>query len=598
MAVMPPLSPAPTPAPAAAPGARADATVPGVFRARAAQYGGREFLHFHAGGTWHVLSWTDAAERVQRIAAHLFELGVQAGDAVAILSANRYEWTLCDLAIQSLGAVAVPIYPTSTPRTVQHILRDSGSVLVFVAGPDLAAHVEVAPPLRGVIRVDGEVATWMAQPVSDALRAAVEQRLRDLEPATVATIIYTSGTTGDPKGVVLTHANFVEMAERTISVFPVTADDVILSWLPFSHVLERMDGSFLPLYAGATRWLARDNEHLMEDIALVRPTLMLGVPRIFEKVHEAVMRQVRHSSMVKRTIFRWAVRTGRLHLRGEHGPLLDREDSLAERLVLRPLRLRLFGDRLRCFMSGGAPLNEKVEEFFWVLGVKLMQGWGLTETTSAATTNTETVHRYRTVGKAIPGVELQIAADGEILVRGLNVMAGYWNHPTATAEVLSEDGWLKTGDLGFLDSDGFLTITDRKKDLIKTSGGKYVAPLPVEARLEADPLVASSMLVGDGRPFVVALIVPDFEALADDGFTGERSALVTDPRVCARFQAIVDAVNRDLASFESVKYFALVEREFSEAEGELTPTMKVKRRVVAEHFAGVIDEMYSRPKPE
>ena len=576
---------------------QATRTVPGVFRERAARFGDRPFIHFHGGDEWQALSWAEAGERVERIAAHLVELGVQPGQSVALLAPNRYEWILADWAIQAVGGITVPIYPTSTPRIVNYILSDSKSVLVLAADHTLAAKVESGGDSPRIVEMDADFAPWMANEVAPELRAEVDRRAAGIEPDAIATIIYTSGTTGDPKGVVLHHGAFVEMAERTLSVFPVAESDVILSWMPYSHVFERMDGVFLPMFAGATLWLTRGTEHLIEDIKIVRPTLMMGVPRIWEKVYEAVYDNIHHGPAAQRRLFEWAVAIGRRRLAGEHGTILDVEESLADRLVLNPLRLRLFGDRLRCFMSGGAPLNEKVEEFFWVIGVKLMQGWGLTETLSAATTNTEAVHRYRTVGKAIPGVEIRIAEDGEILVKGPCVMAGYWNRPEATADTFV-DGWFKTGDLGFLDADGFLSITDRKKDLIKTSGGKYVAPLPIEAKLETDRYVAASMLVGDGRPYVVALIVPDFKALAaDEHISGDPEVLVHDPRLQAFFQERVDAVNRDLSSFETIKYFTLLPREFNEAEGEVTPTLKTKRRVVAEHFADLIEEMYRRPRP-
>ena len=572
-------------------------TIPGVFRERVERHGDRDFIHFHDGSEWRALTWREAGERTDRIAAHLVEAGVKPGEAVAILAANRFEWILADWAIQEIGGVSVPIYPSSTSRIVNYILGDSRSVLVIAGDAALAAKVAPDGGVPRIVEMDAELAEWMADPAGASLREEVERRADEVDPDALATIIYTSGTTGDPKGVMLQHRAFVEMAERTLSVFPVAESDLILSWMPYSHVFERMDGLFLPMFAGATIWLSRGTDHLVEDISIVKPTLMLGVPRIWEKVYDAVFDGVRHGPAAQRTLFEWALSVGRRRLAGEHGTILEVEEALADRLVLNPLRVRLFGPRLRCFMSGGAPLNEKVEEFFWVLGAKLMQGWGLTETLSGTTTNTETVHRYRTVGKAIPGTEIRIAEDGEILVRGPGVMAGYWNRPEATAETFV-DGWFKTGDLGFLDADGFLTITDRKKDLIKTSGGKYVAPLPIEARLETDRYVAASMLVGDGRPYVVALIVPDFKALAtDEHFTGDPEVLVHDPRLKAFFQERVDAVNRDLASFETIKYFALLPREFTEAEGEVTPTLKTKRRVVAEHFAALVEEMYSKGGP-
>jgi long-chain acyl-CoA synthetase len=323
---------------------------------------------------------------------------------------------------------------------------------------------------------------------------------------------------------------------------------------------------------------------------------MLGVPRVFEKVYESVHEQAAKQSVLKRAIFRWALGIGAARLRGTPGPWMRLRVRVAERLVLAPMRERLTGGRLRFFISGGAPLNEKVEEFFWAIGVKILQGWGLTESTSGATSNTEEVHRYRTVGVPMPGTRIGIAQDGEILISGPGVMSGYKGRPEATADVIV-DGWLKTGDMGFIDQDGFLTITDRKKDLIKTSGGKYVAPLPLESQLESNPLVKSSLVVGDQRPYVVALIVPDWHALeAEAGVTGKPEQLINDPALIARYAAIVDTLNQGLASFESVKYFSLLARDFSEAEGELTPTLKKKRRVITQHFEDQIEAMYAAHK--
>jgi long-chain acyl-CoA synthetase len=410
-------------------------------------------------------------------------------------------------------------------------------------------------------------------------------------------VIYTSGTTGEPKGVMFAHRHFIEAAKAGLHQYHIGPTDELLSYLPYSHILERVDGIFIETTAGCSFWLARSLETLVEDIHIARPTIMLGVPRVFEKFYESVYDQVRKQPVYRRAIFSWALGIGVARLHGKPGPWLRMRVRIAERLVLAPLREKLTGGRLRFFISGGAPLNEKVEEFFWALGVKILQGWGLTESTSGVTSNTEEVHRYRTVGIPLQGTELRIAEDGEILVHGPLVMLGYKNRDEATAECITKDGWLKTGDMGFIDQEGFLTITDRKKDLIKTSGGKYVAPLPIEAQLENDRYIKAALVVGDSRQYVVALIVPDWEALAaDTGFKGEPSKLVNDEAVRARFATTVDAVNQDLASFETVKHFALLERDFSEAEDELTPSLKKKRRVIAQHFQERIDAMFSAPK--
>ena len=572
-------------------------TIPGMFFEQARLQGDRPYLRFCKDGEWQTLTWTDTAERATRVACALVQEGLSPGDHVALLSPNRAEWLYCDFGILAAGGVTVPIYPSLLAKAVGYITEDSQAMFGITSDDAMARKLEGHAYPKRVFTMDGDVARWTAQEPSADLRAEVERRLTALGTEDVATVVYTSGTTGDPKGVVFTHRHFIEQAKGGLKLFHIGPHDELLSWLPYSHILERVDGIFTETVAGCSFWLGRSLDTLVEDIQVSRPTIMLGVPRVFEKVYEAVYDQAKKQSVARRAIFRWAMGIGAARLRHEHpGPWLRLRVRIAERLVLDPLRRRLTGGRLRFFISGGAPLNEKVEEFFWAIGVKILQGWGLTEATSAVTSNTEELHRYRTVGIPMPGTELRIADDGEILVKGPCVMSGYKNRPDATAEAIT-DGWLKTGDMGFIDNDGFLTITDRKKDLIKTSGGKYVAPLPIESQLEYDRYVKTSLVVGDERPYVVALIVPDWAALeADAGITGEPSKLADDPAVVARFAAIVDAVNQGQAGFETIKYFALLDRDFTEAEGELTPTLKKKRRVITQHFAAQIDELYTSHK--
>ena len=536
------------------------------------------------------------AERARRVACGLIAAGLKRGDHVALMSENRAEWLYSDLAILAAGGVTVPIYPTLPARVAGYIAEDSQTRLAIVSSQGLAARLSGHDYPSRIFMIDTDIGRWVENEPSPQLQSELASRLESITPDLVATVVYTSGTTGDPKGVMLTHRHFLDMGSSALQAFHLGPDDLILSYLPYSHVLERVDGIFVETMAGCSFWLARGLDTLVEDIQAARPTVMLGVPRVFEKVYEAVFDQVHGQPVYKRAIFRWALGIGAARLRGHPGPWLRLRVRIAERLVLQSLRNRLTGGRLRFFISGGAPLNEKVEEFFWSLGVKILQGWGLTESTSGVTSNTEEEHRYRTVGKALPGVQIRIEPDGEILVGGPCVMLGYKNRPEATAEVIS-DGWLKTGDMGFVDSDGFLTITDRKKDLIKTSGGKYVAPLPIESQLEHDRYIKASLVVGDERPYVVALIVPDWDALrADNGLLGEPGSLERDAALRTRFGATVDQVNTGLASFETVKHFTLLERDFTEAEGELTPTLKKRRRVIAKHFQAEIDAMYSSPK--
>jgi long-chain acyl-CoA synthetase len=568
------------------------ASIPGIFFEQARRQGNAVYLHYHRDGGWQSVSWAASAERVWRVACALVDAGLRPGEHVALMSPNRPEWLWCDLAIMAAGGVTVPIYPSMTPKVAAFVAGDSNTRLAIVSDAAMARSLEGQDYPKRILTLDDDFPAWVADEPNAQTAAELGRRMAGLDADRLATVIYTSGTSGDPKGVMLTHRHFIESARAALQMFHIGPQDELLSYLPFSHVLERVDGIFVETMAGSTLWLARGLDTLVEDIRVARPTIMLGVPRVFEKVYEAVNDQAAAQPIHRRAIFRWALGIGAARLRGSPGPWLRLRLRFAERLVLRPLRVRLTGGRLRFFISGGAPLNEKVEEFFWAIGVKILQGWGLTETTSGATSNTEHLHRYRTVGVPLPGTRIRIADDGEILVQGPGVMAGYKNRPEATSDALS-DGWLKTGDMGFVDSDGFLTITDRKKDLIKTSGGKYVAPLPIESQLESHRYVKSSLVVGDQHPYVVALIVPDWQAIAaDDPTPGPPMSRLNDPALRDRFAKIVGAVNQSLASFETIKHFALVPRDFSEDEGELTPTLKKKRRVIAQHFRDEIEDLY------
>ena len=570
-------------------------SVPSAVLEQARRLGDREYLRFHQAGEWQSLTWKEFAERSLRVAEGLVGSGLQPGDRVALLSENRVEWLLCDLGIQAAGCVTVPIYPSSQPRVVRYIVNDSGARMLIASSRALGMKLE-PPTTAEVVLIDDGVASW--QVGSDPLRRAeVERRQQAIQREDFATIVYTSGTTGDPKGVILLHRNLLAAAEGALGVFDIGPEDTLLSFLPFSHVLERVDGIFTEACAGCTIALARSIDSLMEDVATIRPTVMLGVPRVFDKVFEGVTDLVGKQPAWKRAIFRWALGVGVRRLDPKAGAGTRAQGWVADQLVLTDLRQRLTGGRLRFFISGGAPLNERVEEFFWALGVQILQGWGMTETTSGVTTNIESHHRYRTVGLPLPHVELQIATDGEILVRGPVTTIGYLDRPDATAELLNAEGWLSTGDIGFLDADGFLTITDRKKDLIKTAGGKYIAPLPIEARLESDRMVKAAMVVGDGRPYAIALIVPDWAAIGVQlGILAEPATLREDERVRTLIQRIVDESNHELAGFETIKRFALLLNDFSEEADELTPTLKPKRRSIAAHHAAEIDAVYAAPR--
>jgi long-chain acyl-CoA synthetase len=434
--------------------------------------------------------------------------------------------------------------------------------------------------------------------------AAEAQRFRDraasLRPDAVATVIYTSGTEGDPKGVMLTHRNLLSNVEAAVTVLDVRSDDVALSFLPLSHAFERMV-LYTYLYAGATVVCAESLTTLARDMVKVRPTLMTAVPRVFEKLYARIHERVAHASRVRQAIFRWAVTIGRrrsalVRSRRPVGSLLAMQHRVADSLVFRDIRAAT-GGRLRVLVSGSAPLPRPVAEFFDAVGLTITEGYGLTEASPVLTVNPPGRAKLGTVGRALPGVELRIADDGEILARGPNIMRGYYGRPEETRAVLDADGWLRTGDIGTLDRDGYLTITDRKKDLILTSGGKSVAPQPIETALRRCPLIAEAMLVGNRRKFIAALLVPDFPALerrlaelSRPG--GTRETLVIRADVIDLFQAAVDGVNAALAPFETIKRVALLPSEFTTAGGELTPTLKVKRRVVEERWRDMIDALY------
>jgi long-chain acyl-CoA synthetase len=572
----------------------ASRTTVDTFLAQAEALGERPMLYFHQGGEWRCMSWAEARQRVLRVAAALVAEGVRPGDRVVLISENRFEWILADFGIQAAGAVTVPVFPSLLPAAVRAIAEDSGAVVGLAGTEELACKLLDGATPRRVATFDPDLHRWFRREPSAAEVEELARRLARLDRDDLATIVYTSGTTGDSKGVVLAHRNLVDMATSDLSAFRIGPDDVLLSALPYAHVLERFSGVFNVVTAGAQLWLSRGLDRLAEDIADVRPTIMIGVPRIFEKVHDRVLEQVAGRSRLRRALFAWALGAGRRFARSARpGAAARLTHAAADRLVLAGIRQRLTGGRLRFFISGGAPLSEEVEEFFWALGIRVFQGWGMTELTSAATSNTEAEHRFGTVGRALPDVQLRIADDGEILVRGPGVMLGYHRRARLTAAAL-EDGWLRTGDVGMVDDGGFLRITDRKKDLIKTSGGKYVAPLPLESRLQEARVIEWALLVGDERPFVTALIVPDWAALRTlHGIDGDPDVLVASPRVRAIVQRCVDELNEHLAGFESVRAFTLVPHPFSEGNDELTPTLKPKRRVIVRRYREVIDGMYA-----
>jgi long-chain acyl-CoA synthetase len=525
---------------------------------------------------------------VLAVASGLVDAGVKPGDCVLLLSDNRIEWLYCDFAIQAAGAITVPVYHNLSDEGAQTIADDSEATYAIASGQELGAKLHATGKLRHIAYMDREVAEWVKQQPSNL--AEISARLAKISPHDLCTIVYTSGTTGFPKGVELEHRNLVDLSRAAVKMHPINDQDSSISWLPYSHVFGRINDIFDGLLYGGQTWISRGPDHLAEEIREIKPTIMLSVPRVYEKMYAAVMARVRESSPVRRAIFRWAIDAGTRFSRApQPGPALRAQRRLADRVVLTSIRNLLTGGRLRFFISGGAGLAREIEEFFWALGVPILNGWGLTETSSGVCSNTLHEHRFLTVGKPVPGVELKIAGDGEILVKGPGNMRGYHNQPAATADVL-KDGWFYSGDIGEIDSDGYHKITDRKKSLFKTSGGKYIAPLAIEHAILRNPLALRAVVVGEGKPYITALVVPDRDSARKQG--------LDDAALQASIQKTVDEVNSQLGHWETVKYFTLLPRDFTEEAGELSLKLDVKRKVVAEHLHDEIEAMYTgKSKP-
>ena len=583
--------------------------------AQAAQHGHRIVFQVKKEGRYHPITWSELISQVEGIVLGLMESGIEPGDRVAILSENRPEWAYADVASLSIGAATVPIYTTLSPPEIEHILRDSGAKLMFVSTPDLLSKVlslREFPDLKIVLfdapyRVTGPKVFWLGELVGfgkaagESKREAWKARVDGGKSEELATLIYTSGTTGPPKGVMLTHGNFLSNAKAVSEVLPFFESDTTLSFLPLSHSFERMAGYYFVLWAGGRIAYAESLEKVPQNLVEIQPTVVTGVPRFYEKFYERVQETLRESKGLKRKIMDWAMRVGRkraerLLKKNRICLWMQLQYQIADGLVFSQLRRRL-GGRIRFFISGGAPLSKELAEFFYSAGILILEGYGLTETSPVISANRPNQFQFGTVGLPLPGVEVSIAPDGEILTRGPHVMRGYWNNPQATAEVIDADGWFHTGDVGTLDSQGFLAITDRKKDLIKTSGGKMVAPQNLENALKKDPLIADCVVIGDRRKFLTALIVPDFakvEAFAKEmGFSSlSREELAKHPKVANLLRDRVEAVNQGLAPYEQIKKITALSEPFTLGGGELTPTLKVKRRVVTERYAAQIEAMY------
>jgi long-chain acyl-CoA synthetase len=593
-----------------------------MFFDRAAALATRPRYRHRTADGWHDVTWERMAERVRAIAAGLVQLGLEPGDRVAILSGTRAEWMEIDFAILACGAITVPIYQSNLPAECGYILANSDSSVVFVENAKQRAKIEEITgrgfeldgitekiDLSAVVTIEGEPGAGQSlaglmhrgREALGSLLHEIDGRIAEVRRDQLATIVYTSGTTGPPKGVLQTHGNHLAAVESLLRLGIARERDVDFFFLPLAHSFARLI-EYFGVAVGSVTAFARGIDTLADDLASARPHLVPAVPRIYEKLYARMQAARDESGGLKRVLFDWALGVGRARSRCEQArrpvPALVRlQHTLAHRLVFSRIH-ELLGGNVRYMVSGGAPLSREIAEFFHATGILILEGYGLTETTPILTCNRPDAFRFGTVGLPLDCCEVRIAADGEILARGANVALGYHRRPEATAESWDADGWFHTGDIGEFDADGFLRITDRKKDLIKTSGGKYVAPQKIENLLKLQPHVSQAVVIGDNRKYCVALVTLDVDELgrwaAAHGIAdASPAALAASPAVRQLIESEVAHANRELASFEQVKYFRILPRDLTVETGELTPSLKVKRKVVAERYHREIEEMYA-----
>lgn len=578
----------------------------GMFARSMAKFADEPAVRIHDGEDWHVSTYAELGEKVRKLAARLIDRGLAPGDRVALFSPNIPEWSLLDFACAYAGLVSVPLYATSTPDQVRHIVADSGARLLFVAGAKELAIVESVrsdlPALEAVITL---TPTQDAITLDDELAAApadtsdVDARMANADPADLATIIYTSGTTGEPKGVMLTHRGFTHQVWALNRFFQMGPGDVSLCFLPLSHALERA-WTYMVLSNGCLNSYVPDPRDVAHQMILAQPNLMVSVPRLFEKVYNTAKEKVADSPL-KQKIMAWALKVGTAYhdaLRSgkQPGRLLTVRLNIADKLVLHSVRDAMGGPK-KVMACGGAPVRRDVEEFFYGCGLMMLPGYGLTEASPLVTFPSPLDYKIGNVGKVVPGGELRINPDGELLYRAPNVMAGYWGRPEETAAII-QDGWLHTGDIGEYDGD-YVRITDRIKDLIVTSTGKNVAPAPIENLLATDPLFEYTLLLGDNRPYLTLLVAPSLPHLDEIGKQlqltwAKREELLNNPEVIAEIKRRMAALTEKLPKHEQIHDLRLLVEGFTQENGMLTPTLKVKRREVERRFAEIVDDMYAR----
>ena len=573
-------------------------------------------LQYKRNGAYHPISSSELADRVRQVALGLQEIGVKRGDRVAILSETRPEWAIVDFACLTAGLTDVPVYPTLPADQIPYIVNDSGAVALFSSTAEQSAKVAaIRAQLKTVKHVIGfsssrqpgedltlDEVQARGKAVDGADRAAAYKRdALSVKPDDLATLIYTSGTTGEPKGVMLTHDNIYSNVMASAAAIPFGGNDIALSFLPLSHIFARMADHYLMLHTGTSIAYAESMDTIAINLAEVRPTLVLSVPRVFEKLFARVLDNALSGGAVKKNIFFWARGVGerwaKEKLAGrEPKGLLAMQYGIAQKLVFSKLKARV-GGRMRYFVSGGAPLAPEINNFFYAAGLVILEGYGLTETSPVIAVNTPANFRIGTVGKLVPGIEVRIAEDGEILTRGPHVMKGYFNKPDATREVIDDEGWFHTGDIGVLE-DGFLRITDRKKDIIVTAGGKNIAPQPIENKVKTNKYVSQAVMIGDKRKFPIILVVPNWDNLEKwaklkNIMWTDRRQLLAMPTIRKKMDQEVFEAVEGFAHYETPKKVGLLEHDFSIERGELTPKMSVKRRVIDKAYKATIDSLYS-----
>lgn len=594
-------------------------TIPDIFTYLTLEYGktvSKPLLRHKVNSQWKDVSYSQFKEETVSFARGLAELGVKRNDKVSIISENRPEWVYSDMAILGLGGIDVPLYPSLTSDSVEFIVNNSDSVGIIVSNKlqltkilkirANCRHMRFIVVLNEKDKPSGEKDIYSFAEVQDIGRRSSTfteeyfwENARIANENDLCTIIYTSGTTGEPKGVMLTHKNIISNVNSALLSFPMYPEDIFLSFLPLCHIFERMAGYYTAFASGGQICYAQSIETVAQDLQDIKPTIMTSVPRLFERIHSKIIKNVQSQPEKKQKIFNWAIKVGSEHTKARKAgdiPLgLRIQYKLADKLVYGKIRART-GGRIKFFVSGGAALPRELGEFFEIFGILIIEGYGLTESSPVLAANRVDDYKFGTVGKPFPGVEIKIAPDGEILARGPNIMQGYYKNKKETEETI-KDGWLHTGDIGVFDAEGHLMITDRKKHLFKTSGGKYIAPTPIENMFLASQYIDQFVLIGDRRMFLSALIVPDFEALKE--YADSRNIqyknnddLVKSKEIYDLLEAELVKFQKNIANYERVRKFALLDKPFSIETGEMTPSLKLKRKVIEERYRDLIEGMY------